>query len=69
MTNKINSYGILRNLDEEIVQNIEIFSIFGTNGSNVIVVTKGDEVYSFGNNSNGCLGFDHKSPIEKPIKK
>jgi alpha-tubulin suppressor-like RCC1 family protein len=66
MSNIINSYGILRNFDEEIVQNIKIFSIFGTNGSDVIVVTKGDKVYSFGNNSNGCLGFDHRNPIEKP---
>jgi hypothetical protein len=66
---KINYYNfkVLFKLKKQIVSNIEFIHIFGESGNEVIVVTKDDNVFSYGNNSNGCLGLGHSNAITDPI--
>ena len=59
---------ILSKLKPNLISIIKSVHIFGEIGSEVIVVTKEDNVFSFGSNRNGCLSLHHDRPVEEPTK-
>jgi alpha-tubulin suppressor-like RCC1 family protein len=61
----INLWPVLNILKPELVANINYFCVFGK-GTEVIIVTKNDKVYAFGENQFGCLGLGHKKSIKAP---
>ncbi len=75
MSDIINEFEILRKLSEDFKQNIQSFYIFGdynrtnenwTENRNVLIVTKKNEVFAFGENKNGELGLGHNSFVSEP---
>jgi RCC1 and BTB domain-containing protein len=63
--NNIYNWISLHKLKPEFVYNINLICVFG---DEVIVVSKDDNVYVYGNNNDGILGLGHKSAIELPTK-
>jgi alpha-tubulin suppressor-like RCC1 family protein len=63
----IKEWKVLYKLNPQFVNNIEFLCVLGQIRNEVLIVTKNDKFYSFGNNSNGCLGLGHKYPIEEPF--
>jgi RCC1 and BTB domain-containing protein len=57
---------ILSKLHEEFLKNIKIISVFGQKTSEVLVVSKDDECYGFGENDWGVLGFGHNKQVSEP---
>jgi alpha-tubulin suppressor-like RCC1 family protein len=53
-------------LSEEFLKNIKIISVFGQKTSEVLVVSKDDECYGFGENDWGVLGFGHNIQVDEP---
>jgi alpha-tubulin suppressor-like RCC1 family protein len=75
MSEIINKFDVLIDLNENFRQNIELLYIFGdydyvkdywTEKKNVLIVTKTDEVYAFGGNVSGVLGLGHNNVVPKP---
>jgi alpha-tubulin suppressor-like RCC1 family protein len=75
MSEMINKFNVLNDLSDDFKQNIELFYIFGdydkennkwTEKRNVLIVTKNDEVYAFGGNTNGILGLGHNNCVTEP---
>jgi alpha-tubulin suppressor-like RCC1 family protein len=62
----ITLWPILHKLKTEFVSNIKSFCIFGENGNEVIIVTKNDKVFAFGDNKYGCLGLGHNNAVKVP---
>jgi RCC1 and BTB domain-containing protein len=62
----ITLWPILHQLKPEFVSNIKLFCVFSESGNNVIIVTKNDEVLSFGDNKYGCLGLEHNVAVKEP---
>jgi alpha-tubulin suppressor-like RCC1 family protein len=63
MPHIISNFKILSKLNDEFLQNIKILWIIK---SGVLIVTKDDNFYVFGENSFGCLGSGHRNAIQKP---
>jgi RCC1 and BTB domain-containing protein len=59
----INNWVVLQKLNIHFYNNIKFISICG---SNVIIVTKSDKVFSYGNNTDGCLGLGHYNTVDEP---
>jgi len=68
MNAKLSNYTILTNLSPQFVEKIRMVSVFGTTGSEVLIVTNDDFVYAFGDNRKGCLGLGISSRILEPTK-
>jgi RCC1 and BTB domain-containing protein len=64
----LNNYPVLRGLNSKIMSNLKIVCVFGVNGNEVLLVTKDDKVYAFGENRNGCLGLSTFNRIVEPTK-
>jgi alpha-tubulin suppressor-like RCC1 family protein len=62
----ITLWPILHKLKPQFVSNIQFFYIFGENGNEVIIVTKNDKVFAFGDNNYGCLGLGHNNAVKEP---
>jgi alpha-tubulin suppressor-like RCC1 family protein len=62
MSDSVKQFEILSKLNEEFVQNIKILCVFGRNESDVIIVTKNDETYGFGQNRNKSLNQNNINP-------
>lgn len=69
MSEIIEKFNVLRNLEQKEKESIKLFYIFNNlsekypydiNGTNVIIVTDNDETKVMGENSNGCLGVTEK---------
>ena len=60
----INNWIVLHKLRPNFIVNIKLVCIFGESGNEVIIVTKDDNVFAFGNNKYGCLGLGHNNPIQ-----
>ncbi|CAG2104698.1 unnamed protein product [Medioppia subpectinata] len=60
------NYKLLRQLRPEFIKRVKTVSVFGRYGTDVVIVTKEDEVYTFGENRNGCLGVGHNRPVAEP---
>ena len=56
-TGSIDKWLIFSLLREPLISNIRIACVFGCSGNEAIVVTKDDEVLSFGSNCSLCLGL------------
>nr|CAD7426419.1 unnamed protein product [Timema monikensis] len=52
----IRNWTLFSLLDKEFAATIEMACVYGNLGNEAILVTKGDEVFSIGSNSSGCLG-------------
>jgi hypothetical protein len=50
---------ILNKLNDHFLRDIRIIHVFGYKVTEVLVVTKDDKCYVFGENSCGVLGFGH----------
>jgi RCC1 and BTB domain-containing protein len=55
-------------LKKKFIFDIKFVYIFGFNGENVIFCNKSDEAFSYGSNTNGCLGLGHSAAVENPTK-
>jgi alpha-tubulin suppressor-like RCC1 family protein len=64
----ITNYLILNELKANIVLNSKFYRIFGINGDKILLVNNSDEVFAYGDNSNGLLGLGHNNSIEKRTK-
>jgi alpha-tubulin suppressor-like RCC1 family protein len=62
MSDSVKRFEILSKLNEEFVQNIKILCVFGRTESDVIIVTKNDEIYGFGQNRNKILNQNNVNP-------
>jgi RCC1 and BTB domain-containing protein len=62
----ITNWTVLHKLKPQFVSSIKFFNISGENGSEVMIVTKDDDVFSFGNNKNGLLGLELDIIYENP---
>jgi alpha-tubulin suppressor-like RCC1 family protein len=60
----INLWPVLNELNLEFVSNIKYFCVLG-NENEVIIVTKNDKVFSFGNNSYRGLGLGHDIAVKE----
>jgi hypothetical protein len=69
MSEIIEKFDVLSNLEQKEKESIKLFYIFNNlsekypydiNGTNVIIVTDNDETKVMGENSNGCLGVTEK---------
>ena len=52
----LNRWPIFSLLDPAFFHQVKLAVVFGSSGNEAIIITKEDEVYSLGSNSNGCLG-------------
>jgi alpha-tubulin suppressor-like RCC1 family protein len=77
MSQIINAFEILNRLEEEkknrlktlfIFNNVNEVHPYNNNGKNAIIILEKDEVFAFGNNSLGCLGFGNNTPVWEPTK-
>lgn len=59
-------YRQLPQLSPDFVKKIKSVSIFGKYGTDVLIVTKDDKVWAFGDNGNGCLGVGTNLPVSEP---
>jgi RCC1 and BTB domain-containing protein len=66
-----------RILDSELLENISLLHIYDNyddiepyekNGTNILIVTKSDDVFAYGRNSYGVLGLGHKQPVDNFTK-
>lgn len=64
----ITNWTVLHKLKSQFVANIKFVCIFGETGNEVLITTKDDNVFAFGNNKNGCLGLGNDTSIQKPTK-
>jgi RCC1 and BTB domain-containing protein len=48
------------------VSNIKFFCVFSETGNNVIIVTKNDNVFAFGDKNNGRLHLGHNNAAKEP---
>jgi RCC1 and BTB domain-containing protein len=55
-------------LKKKFIFDTKFVYICGLNGENVIFCNKSDEVFSYGTNTNGCLGLKHSNTVENPTK-
>jgi RCC1 and BTB domain-containing protein len=62
----IRLWPVLHKLKPDFVSNIKFFYVFGNEGNNVIIVTKNDKVFAFGDNNDGCLGLGHNNAVREP---
>jgi RCC1 and BTB domain-containing protein len=60
------SYPVLNKLKPEFISDIKFFCIFGDDGNEVIIVSKDDKVFAFGDNKHGCLGLGHNNAVKEP---
>ncbi|CAG2168303.1 unnamed protein product [Oppiella nova] len=60
------NYKLLRKLKPEFIKSIKTVSVFGRYGTDVLIVTKDDKVFAFGENRNGCLGLGTNKPVAEP---
>jgi hypothetical protein len=70
MSQIIEKFDVLNELDEEFKQRVKILYVFEDRlkGCNVLIVTKDDKTYAFGNNTENQLGFGHNRVVnEKQI--
>lgn len=52
----IKRWTIFALLTPDFISKIKRAMVFGTNGSEAIVITEDDQVYGLGTNQNSCLG-------------
>jgi RCC1 and BTB domain-containing protein len=57
---------VLDKLKPEFISNIKFFCVFGVKGNEVIIVTKNNKVFAFGDNKHGCLGLGHNNAVNEP---
>jgi alpha-tubulin suppressor-like RCC1 family protein len=53
-------------LNNNLLKNIKFAFIFGYKVSEVLIVTKDDKCYGFGQNEYGVLGFGHDNQVKEP---
>ncbi len=57
---------VFNNLSNHLINNIKIIYVFGYKVSEVLIVTKDDKCYGFGQNEFGELGFGHNRQVKEP---
>ncbi len=57
---------VLQELKFKFVSNIKFFFVFGDHENEVMIVTKNNKVFAFGDNSDGCLGLGHNNAVKEP---
>jgi alpha-tubulin suppressor-like RCC1 family protein len=62
----ITFWSALNKLKPQIVLNIKFFCIFSAGANEVLIVTKNDKVFAFGDNNSGCLGLGHNNTVKEP---
>jgi alpha-tubulin suppressor-like RCC1 family protein len=62
----ITLWPILHQMKPQFVSNIKFICIVSESGNNVIIGTKNDKVFSFGDNEYGCLGLGHNNAVKEP---
>jgi alpha-tubulin suppressor-like RCC1 family protein/tRNA A-37 threonylcarbamoyl transferase component Bud32 len=62
MSQIMEKFDVLNNLNDEFKQRIKILYVFG---GNVLIVTKDDKTFAFGNNDRGILGFGHNRVVNE----
>jgi hypothetical protein len=69
MSQIMEKFDVLNELNDEFKQRVKILYVFEDNyrnvfnGYNVLIVTKDDKTYAFGNNSRNRLGFGHDNVV------
>ncbi len=63
-------FHVLNELNDEFKQRVQILNVFEDHqyfpkGYNVLIVTKDDKTYAFGENSLGLLGFGHNLVVNE----
>jgi alpha-tubulin suppressor-like RCC1 family protein len=66
MTMETSNYEIFTKISPEFFKKIESFCIFGDNGENAFFRLKNDQVWAFGMNDSGKLGFGNNEKIVEP---
>ena len=64
----LNRWPIFSLLDPAFFQQVKQAVVFGSSGNEAIIITKEDEFYSLGSNSNGCLGVGDCNGTLLPLK-
>jgi alpha-tubulin suppressor-like RCC1 family protein len=70
MSQIMEKFDVLNQLNDEFKQRVKILYVFEDNdfilkGYNVLIVTKDEKTYAFGNNSLNQLGFGHNRAVKK----
>jgi alpha-tubulin suppressor-like RCC1 family protein len=76
MSQIMEKFDVLNKLNDEFKQRVKILYVFENyefklfrgfvlTGYNVLIVTKDDKTYAFGNNSYGILGFGHEEVVSE----
>ena len=67
MSEIINTFPICSEISVDLKQKIKLFHIFDDiNGFNVLFVTIDDQVYGYGQNTDGCCGLGHTNVVKIP---
>jgi alpha-tubulin suppressor-like RCC1 family protein len=53
-------------LSNDLINNIKIIYVFGYKATEVLIVTKDDKCYGFGENEFGVLGLGHERQVKEP---
>ena len=64
----LDQWPIFSLLDPALFQQIRVAAVYGASGNEALMVTREDEVYALGTNSNGCLGVGDCSSTLLPRK-
>ncbi len=57
---------ILNKLNDHFLRDIRIIHVFGYKVTEVLIVTKDDKCYAFGENGCEVLGFGHDRQVKEP---
>ncbi|VDM29178.1 unnamed protein product [Toxocara canis] len=64
----IKRWTVLSLLSPEFIENLQSAIVFGSSGSEAILITKEDELYALGTNSCSCLGTNRSQGTLEPSR-
>ncbi|GAB6032349.1 RCC1 and BTB domain-containing protein 2 [Chamberlinius hualienensis] len=59
----ISKWAIFSAINPKFIATFKLVCVFGTSGNEALIITKDDQVYALGNNSDGCLGLPDCSGV------
>lgn len=68
MSGSLSKWPIFSLVQEELRREIKWACVFGPSGSEAVLLTRRDELYALGSNTNCCLGLGHSQAGLHPRK-